>query len=137
MRIGELATICGVPTQTIRFYERRQLLNEPQRQPNGYRIYDQEAVERITFIRRAQRAGLTLTEISGVLDVRAEGRPPCSHVSHLLTAKLSNVKTQMAELRALRTELQTLIERGEHLDPADCSDGDICHILSTTTSTGP
>jgi MerR family mercuric resistance operon transcriptional regulator len=129
MNIGELSTICGVPTQTIRFYERRGLLAEPNRQPNGYRIYDQGAVERIAFVRRAQSSGLTLTEIGGVLDVRAEGRHPCSHVSQLLATKLNKVKAQIVELRTLRGELEALIERSQQLDPADCAEGDICHIL--------
>lgn len=129
MNIGELSATCNVPTQTVRFYERRGLLAEPKRQPNGYRIYDQAAIDRIAFIRRAQGAGLTLTEIGGVLDVRAEGRSPCSHVSQLLVTKLGDVKTQMRELRTLQRELEALIDRSRHLDPADCIDGDICHIL--------
>jgi MerR family mercuric resistance operon transcriptional regulator len=129
MNIGELSAICGVPTQTIRFYERRRLLAEPKRQPNGYRIYDQATADRISFIRRAQRAGLTLTEVRGVLDVRAEGRTPCTHVSQLLTIKLSDVTAQMGELQTLRRELEALIERSQQLDPADCTDDDICHIL--------
>ncbi len=129
MNIGDLSNECGVPPQTIRFYEKRGLLPEPQRQPNGYRFYDQAAIDRIAFIRRAQRSGLTLTEIGSVLEVRAEGRTPCSHVSQLLTAKLSDVTAQMRELRTLRQELEALIDRSQTLDPADCTDGQICHIL--------
>lgn len=129
MNIGELSTICGVSTQTIRFYERRRLLAEPDRQPNGYRIYDRGAVERIAFIRRAQVSGLTLAEIGGVLAVRSEGRAPCSHVSRLLATKLNKVNVQIGELQTLRAELEALIERSQQLDPADCAEVDICHIL--------
>ncbi len=134
MNIGQLSSLSDVPAQTIRFYEKRGLLPEPQRRANGYRVYDQSAIDRIAFIRRAQRAGLTLNEIGGVLDVRAEGRTPCSHVSQLLTTKLRDVTTQMQELRTLRGELETLIDRSTLLDPADCTDGDICHILGPTTT---
>ena len=129
VNIGDLSSASGVPTPTIRFYEKRGLLPEPQRQPNGYRIYEPSAVDRIAFIKRAQGAGLTLTEIGGVLDVRADGRTPCSHVSQLLSSKLSDVDAQMRELRTLRRELEALIDRSKLLDPADCTDGDICHIL--------
>ncbi len=129
MNIGELSTRCGVSTQTIRFYEKRGLLAEPDRQPNGYRIYTPTAIDRVAFIQRAQAAGMTLTEVGGVLDLRADGRNPCSHVSQLLTTKLSDVKAQMRELQTLRQELETLIERSRDLDPADCTDSDICHIL--------
>ena len=133
VNIGDLSNECDVPTQTIRFYEKRGLLPEPQRQPNGYRIYDGTAIDRIAFIRRAQGAGLTLTEIGGVLDVRAEGLTPCTHVSQLLTAKLSDVEVRMRELRILRRELTALIDRGEQLDPADCTEGEICNILGPTS----
>lgn len=134
VNIGELSATCGVATQTIRFYERRGLLPEPQRQPNGYRTYDQATIDRIAFIRRAQRAGLTLNEILGVLDVRAEGRAPCGHVAELLTDKLGDVNTQLRELRTLRRELEGLIERSHHLNPADCSENDICHVLGPAMS---
>ena len=129
MKIGELANACDVPTQTIRFYEKRRLLPEPPRLPNGYRSYDDATVERITFIRRSQAAGLTLAEIAGVLNVRAEGRAPCLHVSELLTTKLSDVQDRIAELTALKVELSGLVERSKQLDPTDCTAGQICHIL--------
>ena len=129
MKIGELANACDVPTQTIRFYEKRRLLPEPPRLPNGYRSYDDATVERITFIRRSQAAGLTLAEIAGVLNVRAEGHAPCLHVSELLTTKLSDVQDRITELTALKVELSGLVERSKQLDPADCTAGQICHIL--------
>lgn len=132
VNIGQLSSSSGVSTQTIRFYEKRGLLPEALRQPNGYRVYDEAAIDRIAFIRRTQRSGLTLTEIGGVLDVRAAGRTPCSHVSHLLESKLADVKSQMRELRTLRDELEALIDRSRQLDPADCTPGDICHILGPT-----
>lgn len=84
-----------MPTQTIRFYEKRGLLPEPTRLPNGYRSYDHATVERITFIRRSQAAGLTLAEIAGVLNVRDEGQAPCSHVSDLLATKLGDVQQRI------------------------------------------
>ncbi|MDX2379001.1 MAG: heavy metal-responsive transcriptional regulator [Acidimicrobiia bacterium] len=129
MKIGDVANSCGVPTQTIRFYEKRGLLPEPTRLPNGYRSYDHTTVERIAFIRRSHAAGLTLTEIGGVLDVRSAGHAPCSHVSDLLTTKLGEVNDRIDELTVLRAELTTLVGRSKQLDPADCTTGQICHIL--------
>lgn len=129
MKIGELASACDVPTQTIRFYEKRGLLPEPTRLPNGYRSYGDATVERITFIRRSQAAGLTLAEIGGVLNVRAKGNAPCSHVSDLLATKLVDVHDRIAELTVLQEELTALVERSKQLDPADCTAGQICHIL--------
>lgn len=129
MKIGDVAAECGVPTQTIRFYEKRRLLPAAHRAPNGYRVYDQEAVDRVRFIRRAQAAGLTLAEIGGILDVRADGHAPCTHVTGLLDAKLQEVDERMAELTVLRADLTALVDRSHTLDPTDCPPGDICHIL--------
>ena len=129
MQIGELATLGGVPTQTIRFYERRGLLPKPTRLPNGYRSYAESAVERINFIRRAQAAGLTLAEIDSILGVRDAGRSPCSHVAGLLTSKLEEVENRIDELAVLRDELTGLVERSGRLDPADCGPLQICHML--------
>ncbi len=129
MRIGDLAAQFGLPTRTIRFYERKGLLPEPQRLPNGYRVYDQTAADRVGFIRRAQTAGLTLAEIRSILDVRAEGQAPCAHVNDLLDAKLREVDQRMAELKALRTDLKALVDHSKTLDPANCTAGEICHIF--------
>ena len=129
MRIGDLASNCGLPARTIRFYERGGLLPVPERDANGYRRYDPAAIEQVTFIRRAQAAGLTLVEIRSILEVRANGQPPCTHVGALLHAKLNDVDRRLTELATLRTELVALTERADQLDPADCTARDICHIL--------
>lgn len=131
MRIGDLATQCNLPTRTIRFYERRGLLPDPDRLANGYRVYDQPTLERVRFIRRAQAAGLTLAEIGTILDVRADGQTPCAHVNELLDAKLLDVEKRMAQLDTLRTDLEALVTRSKTLDPADCTDRAICHILNS------
>jgi DNA-binding transcriptional MerR regulator len=139
MLIGELADTLGLPTQTVRFYERRGLLPEPRRAPNGYRVYDDATVTRLSFIRTAQAAGLTLTEIASVVDLRDDGTAPCTHVGGLLEAKLEEVRERRRQLTVLEAELEQLVDRSHRLDPADCTDADICHILrpggSAATST--
>ncbi|MGD9796350.1 MAG: heavy metal-responsive transcriptional regulator, partial [Acidimicrobiia bacterium] len=126
----EIADAVGLPARTIRFYERRGLLPEPHRAPNGYRVYDDTTLARLRFIRTAQTAGLTLAEIASVIGVRDRGIAPCAHVEELLTDKLDEVRTRRRELAVLERELETLIERSTRLDPADCTAGDICHILN-------
>src|SRR6476661_9494780 len=130
MRIGEIAAAAGLPTQTIRFYERRGLLPQPQRSPNGYRAYDAPTLTRLQFIRSGQGAGLTLVEIATILELRGEGATPCAHVRELLSAKLHDVQTRQRELAALEGELEGLISRSNRLDPADCTDAQICHIIT-------
>jgi len=128
--IGELAYVAGLPTQTIRFYERKGLLPDPERGTNGYRNYDASTITRLHFIGAGRAAGLTLAEIVSVLDLRDDGTVPCTHVAGLVENKLAAVRARIATLTALETELETLVERSRRLDPADCSDTEICHILT-------
>lgn len=130
MLIGELADTAGLPSQTIRFYERRGLLPEPVRGANGYRIYDEPTLTRLNFIHTAQAAGLTLAEIGSIIDLRDDGNVPCTHVASLLDSKLADVRTRIKSLAVLEADLEEVIERSHHLDPADCTDADICHILT-------
>jgi MerR family mercuric resistance operon transcriptional regulator len=134
MRIGELGSACDLPTRTIRFYERRGLLPEPQRSANGYRTYDEASVSRLRFIRAAQAAGLTLAEIQGVTELRDEGSTPCEHVHGLLETKLLEIRDRIIQLQGLAGELQTLIARSNSLDPAECTKDSVCHILQTDTA---
>ena len=130
MRIGELAKHAGVHPRTVRFYERLGLLREPERTSSGYRDYDDGALNRLTFIRNAQAAGLTLNEIGGITELRDEGTTPCAHVTELLDTKLDHVRRTIKQLRTLEHELVALVNRSRTLDPADCSDNDTCHILT-------
>jgi DNA-binding transcriptional MerR regulator len=136
MLIGALAEAAGLPARTVRFYERRGLLPEPGRAANGYRVYDDATLPRLRFIRSAQAAGLTLSEIRRVIEIRDEGAAPCAHVGALLTDKLDEVRERRGQLETLEREIERLIERGDHLDPADCAADDICQILHTDR-TGP
>lgn len=133
MLIGELADAVGVPSQTIRFYERKGLMPAPSRGVNGYRSYDESAVTRVKFIRSAQAAGLTLVQIRSIVELRDHGARPCAHVADLIDGKLVEVRRRLLELAALETELKQLHERSRTLDPADCTDADICHILAAQT----
>ncbi len=130
MRIGEVADAADVPTQTIRFYERRGLLPQPPRGANGYREYDASVLTRLAFVRSGQAAGLTLVEVASILDLRRDGAVPCAHVHSLLQTKLDGIRTRQRELAILEAELEGLISRSDRLDPADCTDTKICHIIA-------
>ncbi|MEX0757618.1 MAG: heavy metal-responsive transcriptional regulator [Acidimicrobiia bacterium] len=131
MQIGELSSATGVPTRTIRFYEEKGVLPEPDRSPTGYRIYDAQAVNRLKFLRRAQSAGLTLSEIRGVVAIRDNGEAPCVHTRSLLEAKRGEVDDRLQELSELRSELDRLIETGTGIGPGVCVADEICSIIGT------
>ena len=134
MRIGELGDRCGVSTKTIRYYESIGLLDEPERTASGYRSYDADAVGRLRFIRDAQATGLTLAEISSVLELKSAGERSCAHTTALIEAHVDAIDVQIFQLRSARTELATLLERANGLDPASCTDPNRCQVINRTRS---
>lgn len=136
MRIGDIAAAADIPPDTVRYYERRGLLAPPDRAANGYRTYDETALNQLRFIRTAQAAGLTLTEIRSVIELRNNGTIPCRHVESLLADKLADVRARQAQLASLEHELIRLVERSSTLNPADCRPDDVCHVLASDGSIG-
>lgn len=134
IQIGELARTTGVPARTIRFYEAKGIIPEPDRSPSGYRLYDAQAVNRLRFLRRAQSAGLTLGEIRGVVAIRDSGEAPCVHTLALLASKRREVIERLRELDELRTELDRLVESGGSIGPDQCAADDVCSIIGRSPS---
>jgi MerR family copper efflux transcriptional regulator len=130
MRIGELAKAAGMGPKAIRFYEQERLLPDPGRTASGYRDYPPAALDRLTFIRDAQAAGLTLAEIGQILAIRDAGQVPCAHVTALIAEHLERIEARIAELEQTRAALRTLAAKAEATAPQDCDDTAICRILS-------
>lgn len=119
LTIGQLAEAAGlgVGVETIRFYERQGLLAEPPRSASGYRQYSPTTVDRLRFIRRAQRLGFTLDEISELLDLRVEEEAACDSVERRARAKMEQVEAKIAELRRMRGALARLVEACRSREP--------------------
>lgn len=115
MRIGELAERLALNPRTIRYYEEIGLLPAPERTLSGYRVYGDDDVERLTFIRTAQRLGITLDEAGEILALRDRGEPPCGYVRDVLRRQVAAIDQRMAELRGLRDQLVTLDRTAEAL----------------------
>lgn len=129
MRIGEVFERTGVPVKTIRYYEEIGLLEQPARTPSGYRAYGEEVVDRLAFIRAAQRVGLPLAEIGDIIAVRDRGDTPCAHVLSLIELRAADIREQIAELQRLGAQLDALTRRGKKLDPKNCAPSSVCHII--------
>lgn len=129
MRIGELATATGTTTKTLRFYEDSGLLPPPERTTGGYRDYNDDAVDRLDFIRRGRAAGLTLKQIREVIDIRDTGTAPCAHVQGVLDVRLTDLDRQIADLVALRESVAHLRDDAAHANPADCHPEGVCRYL--------
>lgn len=108
LTIGELAREAGVNVQTVRYYERRGLLEEPPRRASGYREYPESDVARLGFIRRAQALGFTLTEIGDLLSLRVDPRTTSADVHRRVEEKLADVEAKLADLRRIRGALREL-----------------------------
>jgi DNA-binding transcriptional MerR regulator len=129
MLIGEVARRSGVSAKTLRYYEDIGLVEPARRSPSGYREFDEDVLERLAFIRSSQALGLSLGEIRSVVALRDKGDVPCGHVLELLRARAEDIGSTIRELRLLQAELHRLVERAEHLDPADCSPRQVCHLI--------
>ena len=96
--IGQLATAAGIPTSSVRYYERRGLLVPDERSEGNYRLYGGAALDRLRFIRTAQAAGFTLSNIELLLDFRDGDAAPCTEVQQLITSRLSKVESEIEHL---------------------------------------
>jgi MerR family transcriptional regulator, mercuric resistance operon regulatory protein len=117
MTIGRLAREAGVNVETIRYYQRRGLLDEPQRPMGGHRRYPLAALERIAFIRRAQQLGFSLAEVQALL-VHADGRNRRA-TRAIAERKYAVLTAHVAQLNAMRRSLKQLIDKSREEDARD------------------
>lgn len=110
-RISELAVKCNVNKETIRYYERKGLINETLRTDSGYRMYSEETVKRIFFIKRMQELGFSLGEIHNLLKVIDEGEIRCKDMYNFISQKIDEVQQRIKDLRRIEKILNELKER--------------------------
>ncbi|MBM4072527.1 MAG: MerR family transcriptional regulator [Planctomycetes bacterium] len=111
LTIGEVARQAGVGVETVRFYERQGLLQEPDRRASGYRQYDLEAVAVLRFIRRAKELGFTLKEIKGLLALRLDASATRAEVRQQAKTKVADIEARIADLQRVRDVLLKLIKK--------------------------
>ena len=106
-RIGEIANHTGVSVETLRYYEKRRLLNAPPRTEGGFRRYSDVVLHQVRFIKQAQSLGLTLDDIQQLLTGQQQrSHPPsCRRVRDLLTRRIDDIDARIKELRSFRRTL--------------------------------
>ncbi|MFG2887849.1 MerR family transcriptional regulator [Streptomyces sp. NPDC048297] len=131
LRRGQVAEAAGVNIQTLRYYERRGLLAEPQRSSGGHRLYGDDAVTALRVIKAAQRLGFTLDEVAELLETgrHRHGRPAAGLQERAKT-KLAEVDAKIADLTTIRTALLSAVEAGCD-DLAVCARSACCPIPFT------
>jgi DNA-binding transcriptional MerR regulator len=135
LRVGSAAKAVGVGVQTLHYYERLGLLPKPQRSAANYRIYVPEMLRRVRFIKKAQALGLTLNEITQILDLKQHGRSPCHKVAELGEKHLREIDARLAQLRAFRNVLAKSVDEWRKADrPGRACAGEFCDLIERLPS---
>jgi MerR family mercuric resistance operon transcriptional regulator len=123
MTRGVIAARTGVNIETVRYYERIGLLPAPPRSEGGHRIYDEDMLRRLNFIRRSRELGFTLNEVRGLLLLVDGGDYTCGEVESLTTAHLGEVRRKLADLKRLERVLREMV--------AGCQGGEVpeCPVI--------
>jgi len=111
IQIGAAARRTGLSVDAIRFYERQRLVRSRVRTEGGFRLFENEDVEALQFIKSAQQLGFSLQEIRDLLALRHDQAEACPRVHRMLETKLTDVREKIASLRRLETELQAALEK--------------------------
>jgi DNA-binding transcriptional MerR regulator len=128
--IGQLAHAARVPASTVRYYERIGLLSPEGRTAGNYRLYGEGAVVCLRFIRAAQGIGLTLEQITALLQLRDSTPSVCQDVQVLIEERLSDLEQRMADLRHVRGVLKATLTKCRETQWSGH-----CHIIETLTTT--
>jgi DNA-binding transcriptional MerR regulator len=126
LRAGEVAEAAGVNRETLRYYERRGLLGQPDRSPGGHRLYDEQAVTTLRVIKAAQRLGFSLDEVADLIEV-GRRRGTDSGLQRRAREKLVEVDQRIADLTTIRTNLVAALEAGCD-DLHECAGSSCCPI---------
>jgi MerR family mercuric resistance operon transcriptional regulator len=116
LTIGRVAELAGVNVETVRYYQRRGLLDEPAKPMGGYRRYSAEAVKHIRFIKRAQALGFTLEEVASLLTL--EEACACAETRALAVHKVTLIERKLTDLAAMRDALAGLVRQCDAGEPA-------------------
>jgi DNA-binding transcriptional MerR regulator len=128
--IGKLSEETGVKVTTIRYYESIGLVKEPPRSPSGRRLYGEEAVQTVSFIRHGRELGFSVDAIKSLLVLQSRPDQDCSVVKNIATEQLVQVQRRIAQLEALKAELKRMIQ--------ECEGGTVgaCEIMEALNNHG-
>lgn len=130
--IGQLAASAGIKPDSVRFYERTGLLPKPRRNSAGYRVYDERAVSRLRFIKKAQALGFSLDEIFRILNLRQRGDSACHSVLKIAEATLEETELKLRKLRTFRDSLAANVARWQRLPARRKCAAEFCDLIETS-----
>ena len=127
--ISQLAKAAKTPTSTLRYYERIGLLTPEDRSQSNYRLYDDESLRRLRFIRAAQATGFTLDHVSTLLGNRDGTAPTCHEVQTLIEERLADIETRLKDLRHVKRVLNSSLKKCLESEP-----NENCQVIETLRS---
>jgi MerR family copper efflux transcriptional regulator len=110
LTIGDVAKQAGVRIETLRYYEREGLIASPPRSVSNYRLYPEDTVRRVQFIKRAQDMGFSLKEVKELLSLRIDPTTSCADVRSRALEKITTIKEKLRALKAMKQSLMQLVE---------------------------
>jgi len=124
LKIGQVAKQSGISVETVRYYEQRGLIPEPDRLPSGYRVYPENILQRLHFIQRCKDLGFSLQEIGELLSLQTDPSTSSALVKQQVEHKIALVKTKISELQKIEHSL-------EQLSDSCCGEGTVsdCPII--------
>ncbi len=126
LKIGEVSKRSGVGVEALRFYEKSGLLDRPSRTYSGYRVYGEEVLERLAFIKRAQALGFSLDEIRRIVDDARKGESPCDEVREIVRRRMAELDERLREMHRYRRELKATLAEWDAVGRAP---GHICGLI--------
>lgn len=129
MIVSELAKRCGIPAHVVRYYARIGLLTPIRNPGNGYKLFKQDDIARLHFIRQAQSLGFTLEEIQEIFQQGENGIAPCPMVRQTLTRRIEENRWHIQELLDKQQRMEQALRLWNEMPDQGCHDDSVCHLI--------
>lgn len=129
MIVSELAKSSGIPAHVVRYYARIGLLRPVRNPENGYKLFKQDDIARLRFIRQAQSLGFTLDEIQQILAQEGRGTVPCPMVRNILARRIEENRRQIKALLEKQKRMEGALAHWKAMPDQACGSGAICHLI--------
>jgi DNA-binding transcriptional MerR regulator len=126
LKIGDVSKRSGIGIEALRFYEKSGLLDAPARTFSGYRVYGEDVLERLAFIKQAQTLGFSLDEIREIVADARRGESPCDEVREIVRHRMEELDVRLRELHRYRKELKRTLEEWDKVGRAP---GHVCGLI--------
>jgi len=129
LKIGEVSRLSGIGVEALRFYEKSGLLDRPGRTYSGYRLYGEEVLERLAFIKQAQVLGFSLDEIKQLIAHKRAGESPCAEVREIVRGRLTELNEKIEQMIRYRDDLTAALAGWDEVGEAE---GHVCGLIENS-----